>query len=78
MAEDPMLLSRFSVSEADDPAYLVVKEPGSRALRMRRVDVEACTACGLRGHVAGDPVKCFQPISIGLGGEQPDQGRIGR
>jgi hypothetical protein len=29
-----------------------------------------CTTCGLRGHVAGDPDRCYQPISLGLGGSQ--------
>jgi hypothetical protein len=33
-------------------------------------DVVACTRCGLRGHVAGDPDRCYQQISLGLGGSQ--------
>jgi hypothetical protein len=70
--------ARFSISETDDPAWVVVREPGARPLRMRRVDVEPCAVCGLRGHVAGDSDRCYQPLSMQLGGDQSEQSPMRR
>lgn len=36
---------------------------------LTEVDMIPCTLCGLRGHVAGDPDRCYQQISLGLGGQ---------
>jgi hypothetical protein len=37
---------------------------------LTEADMIPCTLCGLRGHVAGDPDRCYQQISLGLGGSQ--------
>ena len=37
---------------------------------MRPIDLVPCKACSLRGHVAGDPDRCLQPVKLGLGGWQ--------
>jgi len=38
-----------------------------RRWRMTRADLVPCTACGLRGHVAGDPVRCLHGGSLRIG-----------
>ncbi|MCA1824369.1 MAG: hypothetical protein LC640_08940 [Frankia sp.] len=73
-----MAQARFTVTDTEDRAWVIVREPGSRELRMRRVDVEPCTTCGLRGHIAGDQEKCFQPLSMRMGGEQSEQSPMRR
>ena len=37
---------------------------------LRPIDLVPCKACSLRGHVAGDPDRCLQPVKLGLGGWQ--------
>lgn len=55
---------------SEDPA-------ASKSLRsLRLVDLIPCTYCGLRGHVAGDPDRCIQPISLRLGEMQSPQGSM--
>jgi hypothetical protein len=44
--------------------------PGQYARTSRTLsgaDLIPCTRCRLRGHTAGDPDKCYQPVSFGLG-----------
>lgn len=60
-----------SIAIVDGWAY--VREPCTPVQRMRIADVIPCTRCHLRGHIAGDPDRCIQPISLRLGGDQISQ-----
>lgn len=55
----------------EEPEPVVEDEPPEwvppREWRLRPIDLIHCKRCALRGHVAGDPVKCTQPISLRLG-----------
>ena len=47
-----------------------IERVGASRGGLSKADLIPCTRCGLRGHVAGDPDRCYQQISLGLGGSQ--------
>jgi hypothetical protein len=62
-----------SAEEAAEPAQFEPRKGRKKdieAIHLGPLDVVPCTRCGLRGHVAGDPDRCYQRISLGLGGSQ--------